>query len=388
VLIEVGAVLEGDAPGVPLRVAKGEPVSPPRPRRLRVEIADVIESADLTMGSVDRLLVLAVDCQCEPAERIRCFPIPPFQDRVGEETQDDAVGALKHDVLGDAGRRFRPTKLTIERGHPTDVPRGERHRVDAHGQSHKRPSVRRAGGHSRTLAHHTVVGALVAASSGQQSPKEWKWPLFRSTRDDAITGCEVLDLMERAPKLEHPRRRVEVGPIRVRLRENRSALSDVMARRMIDRVDERVRPVAPVDAAWAGARYVNVEALGGLDALKAALEHVSSVSLFEATQVTFPHTGPGDGLAVRPYAPREEAAAASTTGESTAVVAAKTIQYRLNHQAEATTSRTSTPSSVTSSRASAAIALIRSPAARAFSSESKMIIESPFVSPPPVIHVQ
>jgi hypothetical protein len=22
--------------------------------------------------------------------------------------------------------------------------------------------------------------------------------------DDAITGCEVLDLMERAPKLEHP----------------------------------------------------------------------------------------------------------------------------------------------------------------------------------------
>src|SRR5919202_1036371 len=61
---------------------------------------------------------------------------------------------------------------------------------------------------------------------------------------------------------------------------------------------------------------------------------------------------------------------------------------RLTHQAEATTSRTSTPSSVTSSRASAAIALIRSPTARAFSSESKMIIESPSVSAPPEAHVQ
>jgi hypothetical protein len=75
-------------------------------------------------------------------------------------------------------------------------------------------------------------------------------------------------------------------------------------------------------------------------------------------------------------------------GESTAAAAARTIQYRLRHQAEATTSRTSTPSSVTSSRASAAIALIRSPTARAFSSESKMIIESPFNARPPVDHVQ
>src|SRR6185436_16806310 len=66
----------------------------------------------------------------------------------------------------------------------------------------------------------------------------------------------------------------------------------------------------------------------------------------------------------------------------------RSIQYRLTHQAEATTSRTSTPSSVTSSLAAAAIALTRSPAARAFSSESKMTIERPFVSPPPVIHVQ
>src|SRR5439155_64469 len=43
---------------------------------------------------------------------------------------------------------------------------------------------------------------------------------------------------------------------------------------------------------------------------------------------------------------------------------------------------------VTVSGASAAIALTRSPAARAFSSESNMIIESPFNSPPPADHVQ
>ena len=87
--------------------------------------------------------------------------------------------------------------------------------------------------------------------------------------DDAITSREVLDLMERAPKLEYPCRRVEVGPIRVRLREDRSALSDVMDRGVIDRVDERVRPVAPVVAARCFAGEVDVDALGGLDALKA-----------------------------------------------------------------------------------------------------------------------
>ncbi len=74
--------------------------------------------------------------------------------------------------------------------------------------------------------------------------------------------------------------------------------------------------------------------------------------------------------------------------ERVAAAAARRTRYRLHHQAEATTSRTSTPSSVTSSGASAAIARTRSPAARAFSSESKTIIESPFVSPPPVAHVQ
>ena len=91
VLIDIGAVLEGNAPGVPFRIAKTEAVSPTRPRRLRVEIEDVVESAYLVIGSVDHLLGFAVDRQRETAERISCPPKPPFQDRLGEETQHDAV---------------------------------------------------------------------------------------------------------------------------------------------------------------------------------------------------------------------------------------------------------------------------------------------------------
>src|SRR5215213_5685736 len=75
--------------------------------------------------------------------------------------------------------------------------------------------------------------------------------------------------MERASKLEHASSREEVPRIRVRLRENRGAVSDGVERKMIDRVDERVRAVAPVDAACVDERAVGVEALGGLDALKA-----------------------------------------------------------------------------------------------------------------------
>jgi hypothetical protein len=87
--------------------------------------------------------------------------------------------------------------------------------------------------------------------------------------NDAVTEGEVLDLVKRTPKLEHTRRRVEVRPICVRLRENAGALSNVMDRSVIDRVDDRVRPVAPVDAARSVNGQNYVEALGGLDALKA-----------------------------------------------------------------------------------------------------------------------
>jgi hypothetical protein len=87
--------------------------------------------------------------------------------------------------------------------------------------------------------------------------------------DDAIGDCEVLDLVERASKLEHASSREEVARIRVRLREDRGAVSDSIERKVIDRVDERVRAVAPVDAACVDKRAVDVEALSGLDALKA-----------------------------------------------------------------------------------------------------------------------
>ncbi len=66
--------------------------------------------------------------------------------------------------------------------------------------------------------------------------------------NDAIGDCDVLDLMERIPKLEHPVGREEVARVRVRFREDRGALSDDIERKVIDRFDERVRPVAPVDA--------------------------------------------------------------------------------------------------------------------------------------------
>jgi hypothetical protein len=55
----------------------------------------------------------------------------------------------------------------------------------------------------------------------------------------------------------------------VPLREDLGAVSNRIERKVIDRVDERERPVAPVDAGCVFGRAVDVEALDGLDALKA-----------------------------------------------------------------------------------------------------------------------
>src|SRR4029450_9103935 len=68
---------------------------------------------------------------------------------------------------------------------------------------------------------------------------------------------------------EHSGSREEVARIRVRLREDLGAVSNRIERKVIDRVDERVRPVAPVDAGCVLDRALDVEALVGLDALKA-----------------------------------------------------------------------------------------------------------------------
>jgi hypothetical protein len=87
--------------------------------------------------------------------------------------------------------------------------------------------------------------------------------------DDAVGDREVRDLMERGPKLEDSGGREEVARIRVPLREDRGAVSNRIEGKVIDRVDERERPVAPVDAGCVFGRALDVEALGGLDALKA-----------------------------------------------------------------------------------------------------------------------
>lgn len=88
--------------------------------------------------------------------------------------------------------------------------------------------------------------------------------------DDTLGNREMLNLVERLSKLEHSGRssREEVPRIRVRLREDRRAVSDTVERKMIDRVNERVRAVAPVDAARVDERAVGVGAVGGLNALK------------------------------------------------------------------------------------------------------------------------
>jgi hypothetical protein len=58
--------------------------------------------------------------------------------------------------------------------------------------------------------------------------------LFQIDSDDGIGNCEVLDLMERVPKLEHTAGREEVARIRVRVREHRGALSERVEGKVID----------------------------------------------------------------------------------------------------------------------------------------------------------
>jgi hypothetical protein len=99
--------------------------------------------------------------------------------------------------------------------------------------------------------------------------EEVEVPLLQIDPDDAVGDRDVLDLMERVPKLEHPGGREEVARVRVGVGEDRRALSEGVERKVIDRFDERVRPVAPIDAGSVDDPPVDVEALGRLDALRA-----------------------------------------------------------------------------------------------------------------------
>jgi hypothetical protein len=58
----------------------------------------------LLVSPDDRLLVLAVDRQREAADTLTERAELPLESRLGEEPEDDAVGAPKHDVLEHARR--------------------------------------------------------------------------------------------------------------------------------------------------------------------------------------------------------------------------------------------------------------------------------------------
>src|SRR5262245_49630165 len=128
-LIEVRAVIDGDAPDVGFRVAEAEAVPPARPLGRRIQIGEVVELAKLLVGSVDCLLVLTVDRQSEAAKPLLSNAELSLEPRLGEEAEDDAVRALEHDVLGHARGCFRPAELPVERSHAADIPTGERDRA-------------------------------------------------------------------------------------------------------------------------------------------------------------------------------------------------------------------------------------------------------------------
>src|SRR5262245_7981979 len=135
-VIELGAVLEGNTPDVAFGVSEAEAVSPARPCRLRVQVGDVVEPADLSVRPVDGFFVFAMDRHREAPELHARAPVSLLEDRLGGETEDDTVGALKHDVLGHARWRFKPPELAIERSHPAEVSTGERHCADPRRKSH------------------------------------------------------------------------------------------------------------------------------------------------------------------------------------------------------------------------------------------------------------
>jgi hypothetical protein len=78
-------------------------------------------------------------------------------------------------------------------------------------------------------------------------------------RHVAVRDGDVPDQMEGVPKLEHSGGRKEVARVRVRDRKDRGALSDGVERKGIDRFDERVRAVAPVDATCVFERPLGVK---------------------------------------------------------------------------------------------------------------------------------
>jgi hypothetical protein len=114
---------------------------------------------------------------------------------------------------------------------------------------------------------------ILLAVDTQQSPKKWRCVITKSTRVTSpfvTVTCSIRWKVSRNSNT--PEGEKKVARVRVCVREDRGALSDGVPRKMIEEFDERIRPVAPVDAACACVRPLDVKALESLDALEA--EHL------------------------------------------------------------------------------------------------------------------
>ena len=82
-----------------------------------------------------------MDRERHAANALRNTAELPLEPRLGEEPENNAVCALKHDVFGHARRRFRPAELPVERSHAPEIPARERDCADPCWDAHLTSSV-------------------------------------------------------------------------------------------------------------------------------------------------------------------------------------------------------------------------------------------------------
>src|SRR5204863_754412 len=91
----IQGVLDRNAPDIALRVLKAETESPTRPLGLIVQFGNVVKLAYLLVSLDDRLLGLAVDRERKSAKPVTNSTEPLLEHRLGQESENDAVRALK-----------------------------------------------------------------------------------------------------------------------------------------------------------------------------------------------------------------------------------------------------------------------------------------------------